>query len=480
MTSCDLYRRLCHGLGAMMLVACVEPAGSDAIPEVASATLSARPRNTLIIIADDFGVDASALYPVADPNNPSSFAPNVDAEPTPNLSGLVNRGVRFTNVWANPTCSPSRATMFTGRYGFRTGVGMPIAPTATQGALDLAEFGLPRALDANPQLGYAHANIGKWHLSTQPSDPNVAGWDFFSGSLIGLLDENSPESYYSWRKTSQGVTTSGHTVYATTDNVDDAIAWLGQQDAQGKPWVLWLGLMAPHRPFQLPPNHLHTYDYLPNTAADIATNPVPYFKSMVQAMDSELGRLFQHVSMQETNIIFLGDNGTDGKVVRSPFDPTRAKGSLYEGGLRVPLIVAGPDVVGPNRVSGALVNTSDIYATVLELSGVDVPATVPADVRLDSVSIVPILRNTTGKRRTWAFAEQFNSSGLVGAPFQFGKVIRNLRYKLIRTDNGPDELYDLVNDPYERSNILLRALTSIEHAAYMGLADRLTSLLASP
>ncbi len=438
------------------------------------------PRNTLIILVDDYGVDASPLYPVADPNNPTSSSPNVNAQATPNLASLLNRGVRFTNAWANPSCSPTRATMFTGRYGFRTGVGMPIAPTATQGMLDLNEFGLPRALDANPQLGYAHANVGKWHLSKQPDDPNAAGWGFYSGSLIGLIDVNSPDSYYTWNKTVQGVTTPGHSIYATTDNVNDAITWVSEQDGQGKPWLLWLGLMAPHSPFQLPPNNLHDYDDLPNTAEDIAANPVPYFKAMVQAMDTELGRLLAHVSLDETNVVFLGDNGTDARVVRPPFDATRAKGTLYEGGLRVPLIVAGPDVDAPNRVSPALVNTSDLYATVLELSGVNVAATVPAGVALDSVSLVPVLRNAAGPRRSWAFAEQFNSSGFGVPPtFQTGKTIRNPRYKLIQLENGTAEFYDLVTDPYEKRNLLLSSLTQIEQAAYLGLSDKLTALLGS-
>jgi arylsulfatase B len=454
-------------------------AASDAQVGVASSGATP-PRNTLIILADDYGVDVSPLYPVANPNNPTSFSPNVDAQATPNLASLLSRGVRFTNAWANPSCSPTRATMFTGRYGFRTGVGMPIAPIATQGMLDLNEFGLPRALDANPQLGYAHANVGKWHLSTQPGDPNAAGWGFYSGSLIGLIDQNSPDSYYRWNKTVQGVTTPGHSVYATTDNVNDAITWVGEQDGQGKPWLLWLGLMAPHGPLQLPPNNLHDYDDLPNTAEDIAANPVPYFKAMVQAMDTELGRLLAHVSLDETNVIFLGDNGTDARVVRPPFDATRAKGTLYEGGLRVPLIVAGPDVAAPNRVSPALVNTSDIYATVLELSGVNVAATVPAGVALDSVSLVPVLKNTAGPRRLWTFAEQFNSSG-VGLPpiFQMGKAIRNPRYKLIQLENGTHEFYDLVKDPYEKNDLLLGSLTNLEQAAYGGLSDKLTALLGS-
>jgi arylsulfatase B len=484
-------------LTAVTLAAChtAEPTANEAASDEATthesaaqrqssvhvASSNAKPlRNTLIILADDYGVDVSPLYPVASPGNPTSFSPNVDAQATPNLASLLTRGVRFTNAWANPSCSPTRASMFTGRYGFRTGVGMPIAPGAPQGQLDLTEFGLPRALDANPHLGYAHGNVGKWHLSTQPGDPNTAGWGFFSGSLIGLIDQNSPDTYYFWNKTVQGVTTPGHRVYSTTDNINDAITWVNEQDGQNKPWLLWLGLMAPHAPFQLPPNDLHDYDHLPNTAADIAANPVPYFKAMVQAMDTELGRLFAQVSLDETNIIFLGDNGTDRAVVRPPFDSTRAKGTLYEGGLRVPLLVAGPDVAQPNRVSPALVNASDIYATALELSGVDVTATLPAGVTLDSVSLVPVLKNAPGPRRTWAFAEQFSPSGANVPPiFQMGKAIRSPRYKLIQLDNGTRAFYDLISDPYEKNDLLLGSLTTIEQLAYDGLSSKLATLLAS-
>jgi hypothetical protein len=119
---------------------------------------------------------------------------------------------------------------------------------------------------------------------------------------------------------------------------------------------------------------------------------VPYYRAMIEAVDTEIGRLLTGIgpSLDQTSVIFLGDNGTPSNVVLPPLDPEHSKGRLYEGGIRVPMIVSGPRVVTPG-VSAALVNATDLFATVAEIAGVDPQTVLPAGTALDSVSFAPYL-----------------------------------------------------------------------------------------
>lgn len=127
--------------------------------------------NILLIIADDIGADSFSLYSPA------------DTAPTPNIDAIANQGVRFTNAWSNPSCTPTRATILTGRYGFRTGIGAPGDQVRQN------EFTIPNALS---QAGYATACFGKWHLggNTNGGDdnPNLMGFDHFEGSPSGAVN----------------------------------------------------------------------------------------------------------------------------------------------------------------------------------------------------------------------------------------------------------------------------------------------------
>ena len=116
-------------------------------------------RNILLIVADDVGLEATTLYP-----SPPRIQTSPPAVPVPRLKALAKQGVLFTNAWAMPSCSPTRATIFTGRHGFRTGVGtaLPLVPDPTVPVLPASETGLPRIFAASP---YLLAHIGKWHLS---------------------------------------------------------------------------------------------------------------------------------------------------------------------------------------------------------------------------------------------------------------------------------------------------------------------------
>jgi arylsulfatase A-like enzyme len=415
--------------------------------------------NILLIIADDFGVDAHGLYGVG-----STTAP------TPTIDALAAQGIRFDRAWSNPVCAPTRATILTGRYSFRTGVGF----ASGNNTINPAEYTVADALGA---LGYSTALFGKWHLGTGPSNrPNSLGFDHYAASLGGGMPD-----YFNWTKVENGVSTTV-TNYATTENVDDAITWIDNQGSlnPNQPWFVWLAFNAPHSPFHKPPNTLHNYDQLSGTQTDISANPVPYYQAMVEAMDTEIGRLLDAVDANNTTIIFLGDNGTPRKVAVPPAEPTRVKGTLYQGGIWVPLIISGPAVTLPNRTSEALANTSDLFATIIEVAGGDTTNLVPIGIPIDSVSLMPILEQSTQVTSCkYVLAEHFRTTPANSD----GKTIRNSQYKLIRFDLTGERLYALSNDPAlyptdEDNNLLEGELNSVVQANYDTLSSKLDSLLS--
>lgn len=399
-------------------------------------------RNVLLIIADDFGTDSLGLY------NGASGA----TAPTPHLNALAANGVRFANAYACPVCSPTRAAMLTGRYGFRTGVGNIVSAEANN-ALPASETTLPEAIAAHPALAIQCASFGKWHLSNGSpmavsSLPNtIGGWPHYAGATAGALT-----SYTNWTKTTNG-TTATSTVYATTEVVNDAVTWIQARNSSNQRWMAWVAFNAPHTPFHVPPVSLHSYGAAP------ATNLLKY-QAAVEAMDTEIGRLLASVNLAETDILFIGDNGTPGSVIRPPYDNTHAKDSLYEGGVRVPLLIRGPSVTNPGRTTDALVHAVDLFSTVLELLGVPAPATT-----LDSRSVLPVLTQQSTGVRSRLYSEKFDQSDATLG----GSLIRDERYKLLRPHAGSDEFYDLLLDPAESTDLLLAGragLTATQRARY--------------
>ncbi len=415
------------------------------------------PPNILLVIGDDMGIDSNVCYTVsADPGR------------APRIANLCARGVTFDNAWAMPSCSPTRASIITGRHGFRTGVGFAGHP------LPLAERALPRALvDGNP--AYAVGAAGKWHLSNATNGganhPNTVGFSFYAGNLQG-----APASYTNWARTVNGVT-ANETGYATTVTTNDARDWIA---AQATPWLMWLAYNAGHSPYHIAPAALHTYpDVL---GVPPPARPVAHYHAMIEAMDTELGRLLDGLTpaaRARTWIIFVGDNGTPREVSQPPVVAGKAKGTLYQGGMQVPLTISGPGVVGGGRRVSALVHTVDLFKTILELAQVDMAlALPPGGNTVDSVSLVPYLvRPGQAPLRPWVMTEQFGNTAGFGLP---GKTIRDAEFKLIRFDNATLELYDLRVDPYE-TNDLMSAPLSVEAQTHLtALTNDLDALLASP
>jgi len=420
-------------------------------------------RNTILIIADDLSPDYFGFY-----------ENHVDTVDVPNIRSLLAKGIWFKNLYSNPVCSSTRTTILTGRYSFRTGVGGIVGGTGGSNQIDTAEISIPKLLKVY-NANIAKANIGKWHLK-QPApainlmSPQALGYDWFEGPFIGQLP-----NFTNWTKYTNGVA-STITTYATIENVNNAVSWLKAQNPS-HPFFLWLAFNAPHEPLHLPPAGLHNYTTLSGTPADINAQPKQYFKAMLQAMDHEIGRLFDSLQVlnkkDSTDIIFIGDNGNTPRTAQIA-DLTKAKGTVYEYGVHVPLIIAGPSVVNKGRVSDALVNTTDLFSTIVENFGyTNWQTQIPTSKPVDSKSLQPIIKNVSDSIRPWVFSEIFKLT----TDSSDGKGMRNRNYKLIKFDYGAEELYNLSADPLESTNLLNGNLTTTDLTNYNYLCNEMTTLV---
>lgn len=374
--------------------------------------------NILLIIADDMGLDACPGYNIG-----------YEKPSMPTLENLMNNGIKFTNVWSNPTCTPTRATILTGKYGFRTNV------IQVDDVLSTSEISIQKYLNQHLSNQYTNAVIGKWHLSKDTNHPENMGINYYAGSLSGGL-----KNYWDWNLTENGQTTAS-TEYTTSKYTDLAINWV---EDQTQPWFLWLAYNAPHKPFHLPPNELHFQGELPTDEASIEANPLPYYLAMLEAMDTEIGRLLNSMSSEEkenTVIIFVGDNGTPNQVVQE-YNSKRAKGSLYKGGINVPMIISGNNITRLNETEDALINLSDLYTTIANIAGVNVSYI------NDSYNFNDLLSVSNEGVREYLYSEAGENLNYLN------KTIRNNTHKYILFEDGSESLFDLSKEPLETKDLL--------------------------
>ncbi len=419
-------------------------------------------QNTILIIADDLS-----------PDYLSAFSKNTDTANTPIINALVKNGIRFNKVWSSPVCSPTRAGIFTGRYSFRTGIGDVIV-NASSPQLDTSELSIAKLLKRYAPIKYNTANVGKWHLHTtavnQRLYPNSMGYDFYKGNFNGAI-----LNYYNYPIIVNGKTDTAKK-YATTQTIDDVISWMDTMNIT-KPFFLWLAFNAPHSPFHLPPSSLCNTVGLSGTTTDINQNPKKYFKAAIEAMDTEIGRLLQYLNsknkLDSTNIIFIGDNGNANQVAQIS-DPKKAKGTIYDYGVRVPMTISGPAVINPGRDCDEPINTIDLFATIADLSGFNNwKSFIPIGIIVDSKSFFPIIKNQSYTKRTWIFTELFKTI----TDSSDGKTIRNKDFHLLRFSNGNEAFYNQTLDKEENNNLILSSMTSIEVQNYTSLCDSLNSLV---
>ncbi len=401
--------------------------------------------NIVLILADDLGVDLLSAYQEA-------AAPPC----TPNIDALANGGLLFRNAWTNPVCTPTRAAVLTGRYGFRTGMG----DIGGSVGLPLAELTIPEML-----IGYQSTAVGKWHLAGNLGDlhPNETGFGYFAGAMGGGLPD-----YFQWPKVVNG--RSGIvTTYATTDTTDEAIAAIS---TMSEPWFTYVAFNSPHSPWHEPPPQLcpgmtSCSPGFCNSLHGNASNR-RMGKAMVEAMDTEIGRLLDAIDAIDSNtiVVFMGDNGSPGQLSRTPFEAAHGKGTLYEGGVNVPLIVRGPGII-PGECQ-ALVSSVDLFATFAGLAGVSAPTE-------DSVSLLPYFTNANLALRDVVYTERFSPNGSLLPIANHSRSVRNSRYKLIRISGQQDEFYDLLSDPFETIN-LIGGLSAAEQIAFDQLEAELVFL----
>lgn len=423
--------------------------GETGGPGETGPSASTRPPNVLIVLTDDQGVDKV-----------SSYRAHPDAPSTPTIDALAARGVSFDRAYAYPSCSPSRGALLTGKLGHRTGLG-EVIQYADDEELPPDTYSLPRMLDASPWT-WETAAYGKWHVASYASrsgiaHPRLLGFGDFAGSMSNLqdrwLEPGVAHDYTFWDKIEDGQVAI-ETTYATTDTVDDALAALERLQ---EPWLLYVPFNAPHTPLDVPPAGLAD----PVTSGDFAD----LYDASVQALDTELGRLLAAVDASDTLVVFAGDNGTSSWGARAPTSPDRVKLTPYEGGIRVPMIVAGPGVAKGAR-SDALVHLVDVLPTVAELAQVDLSATGEV---FDGESLWPYLVDPSASGRAVLHGDRFATNGTGGADLSMDWWISHgPRFKVVSFEGGTYQaLLDLVADPNEDAPYLSIDAVPAEHRAEM-------------
>ncbi len=394
--------------------------------------------NVLLVIADDLGVDRVASYGVGR-NTP----------PTPTLDTLAAQGMRFDHVYAYPSCSPSRAAIMTGRHGTRTGIGRTVRVFDDDHDLLMDELTLAEVARCSVSEPYATSLAGKWHLGSARLPGGVRhaerqGFEWAAGTLANLKHFLNPDGergdYWHWEKVTNGEVAVKRR-YATTDTTDDAIDRLA---VMPEPWFLVVSYNAPHHPADVHPASLHGYLLDETSPDDVKIN------ASIEALDTELGRVLAAIPgdvRARTNVLFVGDNGTDGAVISAPYSEQRSKLSLYEGGVRVPLIIEGPAVAEPGSSNDSLVELVDLWPTVVEWFGLD-PQEVagqdggPNEPRaIDGRSLGPLLADPGADLgETYVYSATFGHNGF-GPYTTEHAMIRDRAWKLITHHDEPDELF---------------------------------------
>lgn len=388
---------------------------------------AARP-NVILIVMDDVGYGDYGSY----------GAPDIR---TPNIDRLAREGVRFTDFYAAPTCTPTRAALISGRYQQRYRLEAPL------GAAGAArEQGLPATGRSLPQLlknhGYATGLVGKWHLGYRPEyQPNAHGFDYFFGFLSGLVDyyqhtdqRGEPDLW----ENGQPVRVDG---YMTDLITDRAIRFVEAHAHQ--PFFLEVAYNAAHWPFQVPgkpsvapgnarfvqPDEEHT-----STRRDYA--------AMLEHADAGVGRILAAVEKlgltRNTLVLFTNDNGGEWLSRNAPL--YHRKDTLWEGGIRVPLIARWPGRLPAGRVEPQVGYVFDLTATILAAAG----APVPADARLEGIDLLPIMeRKAPRQERTLFFR-------IIATRNQ--RAVRQGDWKLL-IDQGDVLLFNLRDDIGERHDL---------------------------
>lgn len=431
--------------------------GFSLISETSFPQQSNNQPNFVFILVDDLGwADVKCNYP-------ETFYD------TPNIDKLAEKGVRFTQAYAaNPVCSPTRAAIMTGKHPNRVRItdwipgdapqNRPLLGPKINNELALDEMTLAEKLKgANYKTFFA----GKWHLGDEGFSPEDQGFDInFGGHHRG----SPPGGYYSPYENPK-LTDGPEGEYLTERLTNESIRFMKQN--KDHPFLLFLSFYTVHTPIQASEKFIEKYR---KKREELKLKTIPHKKegdegwtkliqedaayaSMVAAMDENVGRLLDAIADfdldKNTWVIFTSDNGGLSTLRRknapTSNSPLRAgKGWCYEGGIRVPLIISGPDIHKPGRISEQLTVSMDFFPTVLTLAGIQ-------HNKNDGENLLPVLIDDNPLQRDelfWHFPHYH------GSAWKPGSAMRKGEWKLITFyEDERTELFNLKNDPGELNDV---------------------------
>jgi arylsulfatase A len=394
----------------------------------AAQTPAAKP-NVVLIVTDDVGYGDLGSY----------GAPDIK---TPSIDSLAREGVRLTDFYAAPQCTPTRAALISGRYQqrFRLEAAMPGPQTAPNAGLPATGYSLPQLLKNN---GYATGLVGKWHLGYKPEfSPNAHGFGYFFGFKSGYIDyyqhtDGAGES--DLFENEAPVRVDG---YMTDLITERSIRFI--DDHAAAPFFLEVTYNAAHWPFQVP--------HHPSVAAGHARFVQPEendtatrqdYVAILEHADQGIGQILQALKRRgldrNTLVIYMQDNGGEWVSRNAPL--FNRKGTVWEGGIRVPAIFRWPGHLPTAKVSGQVGIVQDVTATILAATG----TAVPAQARAEGINLLPVLEGKSpALERTLFF--RFGT----GATKQL--AVRQGSWKLL-VDGAKRYVFDLSKDVGERNDL---------------------------
>jgi arylsulfatase A len=361
---------------------------------------------------------------------------------TPVLDRLAAESVRFDRFFVCPYCTPTRAALMTGRYPLRTG-----AAAVTRG-LETVRSEEVTIAEVLKSAGYATGCFGKWHIGEHyPNHPNGQGFEEFFGIPQGHWD-----NYFDPKLDHNGQTVQTHG-FITDVITDYALRFVEEQ--QDRPFFCYLPYNAPHTPHQVPDRYFDKY-----TARGLDSLTAAIY-GLVENIDENVGRMLAKLDelglTERTIVIFLSDNGAEGpEGSRYNAGMRGMKGTVHEGGMRVPLFIRWPGRFEANTVVEPIAAHVDLLPTIAELCGVEKPETLP----LDGRSLVPLLTGRGGdwpdrtifaRTSGWRSVLSFNEPE-VRDLHTLGKTARTQRWRALDTGEGW-ELYDMAADPSETRDV---------------------------
>ena len=396
--------------------------------------------NVILIMADDMGYEALS-------SNGSESCKS------PNLDKLAKGGIRFTNCFSNPICTPSRAKIMTGQYNVRNYVKF--------GMLDRGQTTFAHQLKA---AGYATAIAGKWQLGKEKDAPQHFGfeksclWQHTRGGrskkggttfdrrfVNPLLEFNGKEKEY---------TNGEYGPQVCTDFICDFI-----DTNKKKPFLVYYPMILTHCPFDPTPD---STDWDPKRLGSTTykgdqNDPQRHFVDMVAFADKAVGQIVAQLEKSgvrdNTLIIFTGDNGTDKPIV-TPWNGTKVvggKGSMTDTGTRVPLIASWPEgIKKPGRIVDDLVEFTDMLPTLCEVSGAALPKNHPAD----GASIVPVLQNKAETRK----------KDMIYIWYRGRVMVRDKKYSLVAKTDGSEANLTRYKGPFDGKQLENSALSKDERS----------------